>query len=201
MRKGARNTRRYLKYISILLGATMVVATLETPIARWSNRCGDTCTGIYAYPMTVLCDDADAPSCARPYLWGEWSAGYGQTAKVMNGNIHQPLGYNPRDNDEICPMLLENHCVIYTARPIICRTHGLPILYHEAERAFVDYCRLNFTKIPKSHKFEKKYILDMNSFNVQLIEIDKKFSDHILEKKWRPDNRKSLKSVLFNLKL
>ena len=106
-----------------------------------------------------------------------------------------------KDNDETCPLLLEKRCVIYDARPIICRTHGLPILYHEAERAFVDYCRLNFTQLPNDYQFEQKHILEMNSFNVQLIEIDKKFSDHILEKKWRPENRKSLKSVLFNLKL
>jgi len=106
-----------------------------------------------------------------------------------------------KDNDEICPMLLEKRCVIYAGRPIICRTHGLPILYHEAERTFMDYCRLNFTRLPNSYQFNAKHILDMTSFNVQLIEIDKKFSDHVLEKKWRPDNRRSLKSILFNLKL
>ena len=98
-------------------------------------------------------------------------------------------------------MLLRNRCVIYPDRPIICRTHGLPILYREAERTFVDYCRLNFTNLPARHRFNKKEILDMNSFNVELVQIDKKFSEHILEKQWRPENRKSLKSILFHCDL
>jgi len=106
-----------------------------------------------------------------------------------------------RHDDETCPMLLRDRCVIYPARPIICRTHGLPILYREAVRAFVDYCRLNFTKLPETHEFQESYILDMNPFNAELIELDKKFSENILSKTWHPDNRKSLKSILFDLSL
>jgi Fe-S-cluster containining protein len=103
-----------------------------------------------------------------------------------------------RHDDETCPMLLRNRCVIYPARPIICRTHGLPILYREAERAFVDYCRLNFTQLEQDHEFEEKAILDMNPFNVELVQIDKKFSEYVLGETWRPDNRRSLKKILFN---
>jgi len=106
-----------------------------------------------------------------------------------------------KDNDETCPMLLRNRCVIYPARPIICRTHGLPILYREAERAFVDYCRLNFTQLPQDYKFNEQHILDMNPFNIELVQIDNKFSEHFLEKPWRPDNRRSLKSILFDFDL
>ncbi|UCE06490.1 MAG: YkgJ family cysteine cluster protein [bacterium] len=106
-----------------------------------------------------------------------------------------------KDDDETCPMLLKNRCVVYPARPIICRTHGLPILYREAERAFVDYCRLNFTQLPEGFEFEEKYLLDMNHFNTELIQIDKKFAEHILGKTWRPDNRRSLKNILFHSKL
>lgn len=103
-----------------------------------------------------------------------------------------------KNNDEVCPMLLRNRCVIYPARPIICRTHGLPILYREAERAFVDHCRLNFANLSSLKSFSKKEILNINPFNVELIQIDKIFSEHILGKQWRPENRKSLKSILFH---
>lgn len=104
-----------------------------------------------------------------------------------------------KDDDEICPMLLKNRCVIYPVRPIICRTLGLPILYHEAERAFVDYCRLNFTQLSMNYEFEEKNILNMNLFHAELIQIDKSFAEHILGQSWRPNNRKSLKSILFHL--
>ena len=91
--------------------------------------------------------------------------------------------------------------MIYPVRPIICRTYGLPILYHEAERAFVDYCRLNFTQLPTDYEFEEQAILDLNTFYTELIQIDKKFVQHISGQSWHPNNRKSLKNILFHLEL
>ncbi len=106
-----------------------------------------------------------------------------------------------KDDDKTCPFLLMNRCVIYSVRPIICRTVGLPILYHEAERAFIDYCRLNFTKLPPKYEFEEKNILDMNPFHTELIQLDKRFVEHISNQPWRPTNRRSVMNILFNLDL
>lgn len=48
--------------------------------------------------------------------------------------------------DDRCPLLYDNCCLLYQARPIICRTHGLPILLTEAEgQRRVDVCPLNCT--------------------------------------------------------
>lgn len=105
-----------------------------------------------------------------------------------------------KDSDETCPMLLRKRCVIYPVRPIICRTHGLPILYREAERSFIDYCRLNFKALPNDYEFKENDILDMNPFNVELIEIDKLFTETVIGKRWRPGFRQSLKNILFQLK-
>jgi hypothetical protein len=46
---------------------------------------------------------------------------------------------------ERCPLLDNDRCSLYTARPIICRTHGLPLLIEEAAGMRVDRCPLNFT--------------------------------------------------------
>jgi hypothetical protein len=46
---------------------------------------------------------------------------------------------------EHCPLLDNDRCSLYTARPIICRTHGLPLLIEEAAGMRVDRCPLNFT--------------------------------------------------------
>lgn len=106
-----------------------------------------------------------------------------------------------KDDDETCPLLLMNRCVIYPVRPIICRTYGLPILYHEAERAFIDYCRCNFTKLPLDYEFEEKDILDLNPFYVELIQLDKLLAEYISNEPWHPNNRRSLKNILFHLDL
>ena len=45
---------------------------------------------------------------------------------------------------ESCPLLEGGRCLLYDDRPIICRTHGLPILLREPEGNRVDFCPLNF---------------------------------------------------------
>lgn len=47
-----------------------------------------------------------------------------------------------------CPLLdARGQCTLYDVRPIICRTHGLPILYREEGQAegSLSVCHLNFT--------------------------------------------------------
>jgi len=44
-----------------------------------------------------------------------------------------------------CPMLVGGRCAIYDARPIICRSHGLPVLVEEPQRSpRRECCPLNF---------------------------------------------------------
>ena len=43
-----------------------------------------------------------------------------------------------------CPLLAAGRCLLYAARPLICRTHGLPLLLEAAGQRRVDYCPLNF---------------------------------------------------------
>lgn len=106
-----------------------------------------------------------------------------------------------KDNDETCPMLLKNRCVIYPVRPIICRIVGLPILYREAARAFIDHCRLNFTQLPAGYQFDEEEVLNINPFQIELIEIDQRFAEYVTKDAWRPDNRRSMKNILFHLDL
>jgi len=45
-----------------------------------------------------------------------------------------------------CPLLLNQRCLLYSARPIICRTHGLPIVYSEEGQRKSDCCPLNLVE-------------------------------------------------------
>jgi uncharacterized protein len=56
---------------------------------------------------------------------------------------------NLNNNDsESCPFLINHVCVIYQNRPLICRSHGLPILDmdQEGENWELSFCPLNFTE-------------------------------------------------------
>lgn len=46
--------------------------------------------------------------------------------------------------DAPCPLLRDGTCLLYPSRPIICRTHGFPILMETPEGMRVDHCPLNF---------------------------------------------------------
>jgi len=45
--------------------------------------------------------------------------------------------------DGSCPLLEDHACLVYGARPIICRTHGLPVLTRVEGEARVDFCTEN----------------------------------------------------------
>ena len=47
--------------------------------------------------------------------------------------------------DAACPLLAGGMCRLYAARPLICRTHGLPLLVEDAAGRRVDFCPQNFT--------------------------------------------------------
>ncbi len=50
-----------------------------------------------------------------------------------------------------CALLVEGRCAVYEQRPLICRSHGLPVLApdpDEPETVQLDHCPLNFTAQP-----------------------------------------------------
>lgn len=47
-----------------------------------------------------------------------------------------------------CPLLQSGLCLLYPARPIICRSHGLPLLVIQDGTALIDYCPENFRGVP-----------------------------------------------------
>jgi Fe-S-cluster containining protein len=51
---------------------------------------------------------------------------------------HTRANIQPPTEQDVCPFLSDRLCTIYQARPIICRTHGLPIAYVDPEREVVE---------------------------------------------------------------
>ncbi len=73
---------------------------------------------------------------------------------------------------DICPLLFENRCLIYAFRPIICRTHGLPILFTDQGERRVDYCPKNFQgckTLPGSA------VIDLDRLNKLLVAVNALF--------------------------
>lgn len=68
-------------------------------------------------------------------------------------------------SDPRCPLLDDDgRCRVYDARPMICRTHGLPIQVGEPPKR--DVCPLNFPDGPEVEALEDDLVLDVNRLNV-----------------------------------
>jgi Fe-S-cluster containining protein len=72
-------------------------------------------------------------------------------------------------DDERCPLLLHHRCLLYDARPIICRTHGLPITYTTDGHRNSDCCPLNLTE---SEAVSGSNVLDLDKLNTLLVAIN-----------------------------
>jgi uncharacterized protein len=72
-----------------------------------------------------------------------------------------------------CPLLENGRCLLYAARPIICRTHGLPLLTGQGEEQRIDYCPENFkgtTSLPADA------VLNLDLLNTTLAAINAVFT-------------------------
>ena len=71
-----------------------------------------------------------------------------------------------------CPLLHGGICLLYLARPIICRTHGLPLLVNRDGASGIDFCPENFRgteSIPGSA------VIDLERLNATLLAINTLF--------------------------
>jgi uncharacterized protein len=69
-----------------------------------------------------------------------------------------------------CPLLVDDRCALYSRRPLICRTHGLPVTARELRergRAF-DVCPLNFTEEAPA----AEDLLNLDVLNALLFTVD-----------------------------
>lgn len=77
-----------------------------------------------------------------------------------------------------CGFLSGGLCIIYPFRPIICRTHGLPILYIDDSSGEVkwevSFCELNFSGESKI-EFSEHMLLDIEKINAELYRINQDF--------------------------
>ena len=76
-------------------------------------------------------------------------------------------------DDSPCPLLMDGLCALYAARPLICRTHGLPILIAEGEARRVDFCPRNFQGIDS---LPGSALIDLERLNTALAAVNALFT-------------------------
>ena len=139
-----------------------LIAALDTEITRVAKlhagalSCGPGCASC-CLAFSVLAIEAD---CVR------------EAIGALDTASRERLGRNLSENPERCPLLIDDLCAIYAARPVICRTQGLPLAYVDEEREAIEVsaCGLNF---PEDHGFAPEDLLFMDQFNTRLAELNR----------------------------
>lgn len=81
-----------------------------------------------------------------------------------------------KQGEDQCPLLIDHVCMLYPARPVICRTHGFPIYMKKEGEVMVDFCPENFkgmTSLPR------EAMLDLDQLNTLLSAVNQHFLDNL----------------------
>lgn len=104
-------------------------------------------------------------------------------AMELKKNKFQPV--LPSVNNNSSCIFLHNHaCSIYAERPVICRTHGLPLLYmNDNEEWELSACELNFTEFDME-EFTNGNTFPQDRFNSELFMLNKEFIQNFEARKY-----------------
>jgi len=143
---------------------------LATLLTRYQTLC-QYCDDVFAATQTALRQAMQcAPGCASCCVL--------ETVVPLEASIIRTflagtvLPPRPNAAPGVCVFLREQRCVIYPVRPIICRTHGLPLAYQETQT--IETCPLNFTDLDLT-TVEPAYLLDAEVLTANLLRLNLAF--------------------------
>ena len=104
-----------------------------------------------------------------------------------------------KQNANSCIFLKNSTCSIYSNRPVICRTHGLPLLYTNDDYEWeLSTCELNFIQYDYD-SFNSSNTYPQDKFNSMLFMLNSAFIDEYKEMKYDKFERIPLKHLAENL--
>jgi hypothetical protein len=136
-----------------------------------SLACRSGCAGCCQRSLSVSAVEAASIRC--------WIQEHGLAPREGEGACFiSPLTIVDPDQAEPCAMLDSGGaCRIYPARPIICRTHGLPVAVPDPQGGRQgDTCPLNFTQDGGLGVVPSEDFLDLTTLDVVLVAIDLRFT-------------------------
>ena len=88
-------------------------------------------------------------------------------------------GFSPKNTGNLsengCVFLVNHACTIYAERPVICRTHGLPLIFTNDDAEFeLSACELNFTNFD-FEEFNMDNTFHQDKYNSMLFMINREF--------------------------
>lgn len=136
--------------------------------ARYASHltCRAGCSGCCHHHLSVFSVEAAHVRRAVAALPAETRARVAQQARLVNAREAAGAAV-------ACPLLVDDRCSIYEARPLICRTQGLPLLIAAEDGAQeVDFCPLNFVAPGAVDDLDEDNLAPLDALNWQLAVIN-----------------------------
>lgn len=115
------------------------------------------------------CDDC----CRHLSLFPVEAFALSRAFSRLDGPCREKILDQAGQTDGACPLLVDHVCMVYDARPIICRTHGYPLYMEKEGRAMVDFCPKNFKGVKE---LDQSDMLDLERMNTLLTAVNNHFT-------------------------
>lgn len=138
-------------------------------------RVDSLCQGIEkALREHITCSEGCSTCCTAITLFPVEAAALNMALEIMPAEEAADIRRHVSEHaaGERCPLLHHHRCLLYAARPIICRTHGLPILYTENDQQRVDCCPLN---MEQCESLPGSVVIDLDRLNSVLVAVNALF--------------------------
>jgi Fe-S-cluster containining protein len=140
-----------------------------TEYYRAHLNCRAGCSGCCQHHLSVFPVEAAGISAAIQALPDE-------TQRRLKRQATETIERESQSKAVACPMLINDKCAIYEARPVICRTQGLPLLYEtEDGEQVVDFCPLNFTAEHATDELDEARLVPLETLNLRLAAVNLHF--------------------------
>lgn len=94
---------------------------------------------------------------------------------LLRAGVGSHLSGQPLDGDAACCLLKNERCLVYEERPLICRTHGLPLVSNALTEGEVDCCPLNLPALAGVAELERDLVLDLDQLTDNLMRLNLAF--------------------------
>lgn len=139
------------------------------------TRVDELCAGIeHALQNQITCSEGCSACCTSITIFPVEAAALREALSALPDGEAASIRHHVEEHaaGERCPLLSDHRCLLYEARPIICRTHGLPILFTEDDKPRLDCCPLN---LASRESLSGSTIIDLDRLNVVLVAINSLF--------------------------
>jgi len=92
-----------------------------------------------------------------------------------------------------CPLLIDNCCIVYHSRPVICRTHGLPLLAETDRGRVVDCCPENFRA---AESLPGSAVINLETLNRALVAINAVFIANNDDERFQTSGRYTIAEII-----